>query len=327
MHPHEEGALQTRPAPEEIPPVLVWHPRAEEYRRALMARLPGVPIEVRTGAPHSPVRSEAEILLGWALPPEALIQVPNLRWMQATGAGVDDLLQRPDLPDHVQVTRSLGRFGDQAAEYTVGYLLHWLLRIEDYRRNQDRGVWRQMSRPLLADRTVGIIGLGSIGSAIAERLSAFGTTVVGVSRSTRPHPHVRRVYAMKEWRQMLPACEALILALPLTDSTRGMMDEAALRALPAGAALVNVARGAIVQEDALLATLRDGHLTAAVLDVFQQEPLPPDNPLWTEPRAWVTPHIAGPSEIEPIADEFAANYQRFIDGDPLRHEVDRKNGY
>jgi len=327
VHRSEEGALQTRPAPEEIEPILVWHPRAEEYRRALLARLPGVPIELRTGAPQSPSRSEAGVLLAWALPPDAFQQLPRLRWLQATGAGVDELLARADLPESVRVTRSLGRFGIQAAEYTVGYLLHWLLRLEDYRRNQDRGVWRQLARPLLADRTVGIIGLGAVGSAIAERLTAFGTTVIGVCRTARPLPNVNRVYAMEDWRRMLPACEALVLAAPLTEATRGMIDEDALRAMPAGSALVNVARGALVQADALLATLRDGHLAAAVLDVFDQEPLPPDSPLWTEPRAWVTPHVAAPSEIEPIADAFAANYQRFINGEPLLHEVDRSRGY
>ncbi len=327
MHPSEEGALQARPAAEEIEPILVWHPRAEEYRRALLARLPGVPIELRTGAPQSPSRSEAGVLLSWALPPDAFQQLPRLRWLQATGAGVDELLARDDLPESVRVTRSLGRFGAQAAEYTVGYLLHWLLRLEDYRRNQDRGVWRQLARPLLADRTVGIIGLGTVGSAIAERLTAFGTNVMGVCHSARPLPNVSRVYAMEDWRRMLPDCEALVLAVPLTAATRGMIDEAALRTMPAGSALVNVARGAIVEADALLATLRDGHLASAVLDVFDQEPLPPDSPLWTEPRAWVTPHIAAPSEIEPIADEFAANYQRFINGEPLQHEVDRSRGY
>ncbi len=327
MHPPEEGALRKRPAAEEIESILVWHPRAEEYRRALQARLPGVPVEVRSGAPQSPSPSNASVLLAWALPPDAFQQLPRLRWLQATGAGVDELLARPDLPQTVRVTRSIGRFGTQAAEYTVGYLLHWLLRLEDYRRNQDRGVWRQLGRPLLADCTVGIIGLGSVGSAIAERLTSFGADVLGVCRTARPMSHVSRVYAMRDWRRMLPACDALVLAAPLTDETRGMIDEDALRTMPAGSALVNVARGAIVRADALLATLRDGHLAAAVLDVFDQEPLPPDSPLWTEPRAWVTPHVAAPSEIEPIADEFAANYQRFIDGEPLQYEVDRDCGY
>jgi phosphoglycerate dehydrogenase-like enzyme len=323
----EEGALKTRPAAQELEPILIWHPRAEEYRRALMARLPGVPIEVRTGAPQAASTSEASVMLTWHLPPDAFTQLPRLRWLQATGAGVDQILDRPDLPDEITITRSIGRFGEQVSEYVIGYLLHWLLRVEDYRRNQDRGVWKPLERPLLADRTVGIIGLGALGSSIAERLSHLGTTVIGVCRGARPLPHVHRVYDTTSWRRMLSACEALILAAPLTPETKGMIDEEALRAMPDSSVLVNVARGALVDSDALLATLRDGHLAAAILDVFDQEPLPPNDPLWTEPRAWVTPHIAAPSEIEPIADEFAANYQRYLNGEPLVHVVDRDAGY
>ncbi len=327
MNPVDEGAAQARPAAQEIEPILVWHPKAEQYRSALTQRLPGVPIEVRTGAPRAPSPSEAGVLLGWALPPDAFAQLPRLRWMQATGAGVDDLLARADLPAGVTVTRSLGRFGAQTAEYVVGYLLHQLLHVEDYRRNQDRGTWKQLPRPLLADRTIGIVGLGSVGLAIAERLAAFGTTVYGVTRRGRPLPHVRNVYTRDDWRSMLPECDALVLAAPLTDATRRMIDDEALRALPDNAVLVNVGRGALVEPEAMLDALRDGHLSAAVLDVFETEPLPPDSPLWTEPGAWVTPHVAAPSEVDGIADEFAANYQRLLNGESLHNVVDRAQGY
>ena len=135
-------------------------------------------------------------------------------------------------------------------------------------------------------------------------------------------PHVRRVFTPGDWRAMLPHCDALVLAVPLTDETRGMIDAAALAALPATAVLVNVARGALVDEDALLQALRDGRLGAAVLDTLTEEPLPP-----AEPRAWITPHVAGPSEIEPIADEFADNYRRFARGAGLENVVDRRLGY
>lgn len=327
MHPVDEGAAQVRPAAQELEPVLVWHPRADEYRRALNARLPGVPIEVRSGAPRAAAQSEAPVLLAWALPPDAFAQLPRVRWLQATGAGVNDLLGRPDLPVDLTLTRSLGRFGVQTAEYVVGYLLHHLLGVEDYRRNQDRGTWRPLPRPLLADRTVGVIGLGAVGLAVAERLAAFGTTVFGMARRGRPLPHVHRVFPPEDIATMLRGCDALVLTAPLTDSTRGMIDEPAIRALPEGAVLVNVARGALVQSEALLGALRDGHLSAAVLDVFDTEPLPPDSPLWTEPGAWITPHVAAPSEVEVIADEFAANYQRYLNGEPLHNVVDRERGY
>ena len=327
MSSREPGIVAARPAAEEIAPVLVWHPRAEEYRRALLSRLPGVPIDAHGGGCHAALPSDARALLAWRLPPQALLQVPELRWLQVAGAGVDHVLGRDDLPDEVIVTRSLGRFGVQVAEYVLAYLLHLWVGIEEYRRDQDRAVWSPRPRPLLADARVGLVGLGSIGTEVAHALHALGACVLGVCRSGRPRPHVARVFPAAEWQRMLPECDALVLTAPLTAETRGMVDAAALKLLPRGAVLVNVGRGGLVREEALLAALREGHLRAAVLDVFDEEPLPAEHPLWTEPGAWITPHVAAPSEIEPIADEFAANYWRFVNGERLHNIVDRRRGY
>ncbi len=322
-----DGVVRAASAPEDLSPVLVWHPLAEQFRKALRLRIPGIPIETHAGVGRLRRPSAADVLLAWTLPPGALDQLPALRWIQVAGAGVDHFLMRDDLRPQVELTRSNGRFGLQVAEYVVGYLLHTLLGIEDYRRNQDRGVWRQLPRPLLSDRCIGIIGLGNIGSAIAERLTPFGVQILGVCRTARPVPHVARVFAKDDWHAMLPLCDALVVAAPLTTETAGMIDAKAIRALPAGAILLNVGRGGLLDEIALLEALRDGHLGAAILDVFQQEPLPADSPLWTEPRAWVTPHIAGPSEVDPIADEFSENYRHFVSDEPLLNRVERERGY
>ncbi len=291
-----------------------------------MRRLPGVPVEVRSGSVRASP-SEARALLAWSLPPGALTQLPALEWIQVMGAGVDHIIGRDDLSASVQVTRSLGRFGAQMAEYVIGYLLHQLIAIEDYRRDQDRGAWEGQARPLLQDAHIGVLGLGSTGQVVAERLAAFGAEVSGLCRKARPVPHVRHVYDARNWKQMLPTCDGLVLTLPLTPETRGMIDADALQLMPSGAVLINVARGALIDEEALLHALREGVIGAAVLDVFEQEPLPSESPLWTEPRAWVTPHIAGPSEIDSIADEFAENYRRFVDGGALAHLVDLQRGY
>ncbi len=323
----DAGTVPTRPAPESLVPILVWHRRADQYRKALMSRLPGVRIDAHGGEARVSLPSDAEVLLAWQLPPGVLDQMPDLRWIQVTGAGVDGFLRRTDLRPDIELTRSLGRFPDQAAEYVLAYLLHSLVRIEDYRRNQDRGVWKQLARPLLRDQRIGIMGLGAIGGRIAGRLSALGADVVGVCRHGRPIPDVSRVVAFDAWRSILPGCDALVLALPLTDETAGLIDAEALATLPRGATLINVGRGELVSEDALVEVLRTGHVGAAVLDVFAEEPLPGEHPLWTEPSAWITPHIAAPSEIEPIADEFAANYRRFAGGEALANRVDRDRGY
>lgn len=323
----EAGTVSTKDAPEARPPILVWHPRADQYRTAILDRLGSVHVEAWGESTRPATRSVAEVLLAWQLPPQALTRLPHLRWLQATAAGVDQLLDREDLAESVTLTRSLGRFGVQAAEYVVGYLLQHLLGVDAYGRDQEAGRWQPRDRPLLADMTVGVLGLGSLGATIADRLAAFGAEVIGICRHGRPADSVRRVVAAERWRSALPYCQALVLAVPLTAATRGMVDAEALGHLPPGALLINVARGELVDETALLEALRSGHLGGAVLDVFATEPLPSDSPLWSEPGARLTPHIAGPSEIDSIADEFAANYRRWLAGQTLDNVVDRARGY
>ena len=253
--------------------------------------------------------------------------MPALRWVQVTGAGVDHFLESTELSAAVIVTRSLGRFGIQISEYVIGYLLHHLIGIDTYREKQRSHEWARNNRPLLADRTVGIIGLGSLGLPTANALTALGARVLGVNHSGLAVPGIDDVFSAKSWHNMLPACDVLVIAAPKTVETVGMIDQRALGTLPKGAILINVSRGELIDEDALLEALENGHLGAAVLDVFTAEPLPEDHPLWDQSRAWITPHIAAPSEIEVIADEFAKNYRRYVAGDSLLNEVDRRRGY
>lgn len=311
----------------EQPDILIAHPEADAYRRHIVAHLPGAHVEIwpDRGVPEQPLSAQA--LLTWRPPAGLLEKLPSLTWLHAAGAGVDHLLDRPDLDEEVILTRSRGRFGIQAAEYVAGYLLYLLLEVEDYRRDQDRAVWRPRRRRLLADLTVGIMGLGNVGGCIAARLSALGTTVFGACRSSRPVRGVERVFAGPAWTDMLEHSDVLVLALPLTSDTRELIDAAALERLPKGAILVNVSRGELIVESDLVNALRAGDVGAAVLDTFAEEPLPPDSPLWNEPRAWITPHVAAPSEVEPIAAEFIHNYRRFVDGLELEETVDRERGY
>ena len=333
-----------------IPRVCVWHTQGDTYRDALRKRLPDTPIEAINAAAHetgeavlgapdsgtvanhatsliADAISSAEILLAWKVPPRTLTSMPALRWVQVTGAGVDHFLESTELSAAVIVTRSLGRFGIQISEYVIGYLLHHLIGIDTYREKQRSHEWARNNRPLLADRTVGIIGLGSLGLPTANALTALGARVLGVNHSGLAVPGIDDVFSAKSWHNMLPACDVLVIAAPKTVETVGMIDQRALGTLPKGAILINVSRGELIDEDALLEALENGHLGAAVLDVFAAEPLPEDDPLWDQSRAWITPHIAAPSEIEVIADEFAKNYRRYVAGDSLLNEVDRRRGY
>ena len=333
-----------------IPRVCVWHTQGDTYRDALRKRLPDTPIEAINAAAHetgeavlgapdsgtvanhatsliTDAISSAEILLAWKVPPRTLTSMPALRWVQVTGAGVDHFLESTELSAAVILTRSLGRFGIQISEYVIGYLLHHLIGIDTYREKQRSHEWARNNRPLLADRTVGIIGLGSLGLPTANALTALGARVLGVNHSGLAVPGIDDVFSAKSWHNMLPACDVLVIAAPKTVETVGMIDQRALGTLPKGAILINVSRGELIDEDALLEALENGHLGAAVLDVFAAEPLPEDDPLWDQSRAWITPHIAAPSEIEVIADEFAKNYRRYVAGDSLLNEVDRRRGY
>ncbi len=333
-----------------IPRVCVWHTQGDTYRDALRKRLPDTPIEAINAAAHetgeavlgapdsgtvanhatsliTDAISSAEILLAWKVPPRTLTSMPALRWVQVTGAGVDHFLESTELSAAVILTRSLGRFGIQISEYVIGYLLHHLIGIDTYREKQRSHEWARNNRPLLADRTVGIIGLGSLGLPTANALTALGARVLGVNHSGLAVPGIDDVFSAKSWHNMLPACDVLVIAAPKTVETVGMIDQRALGTLPKGAILINVSRGELIDEDALLEALENGHLGAAVLDVFAAEPLPEDDPLWDQSRAWITPHIAAPSEIEVIADEFAKNYRRYVAGGSLLNEVDRRRGY
>lgn len=329
------------PQMKEIPPILVWHAEGRRYAEALRERLPEAAVTVIEAADHdtgralagsaegpgASARDEAEVLLAWKVPEGALAEFPKLRWVQVSGAGVDHFLGRSDLGKGVLLTRSLGRFGIQVAEYAAGYLLHHLLGIERYREQQRQRLWRRAERPLLADRTVGVIGLGSLGLPVARLLGALGARVLGVRRSGEAIEGIEDVFSAKSWRSLLPRCDALVIAAPRTPETVGMIDAAALAALPPGAVLINVARGDLVDEAALLDALASDRLGAAVLDVFATEPLPDDHPLWDQPAAWITPHIAAPSEVDVIADEFAENYRRFVAGRELLNVIDRARGY
>jgi len=172
-----------------------------------------------------------------------------------------------------------------------------------------------------------VIGLGDIGARIARSGRALGMRAIGVSRTGRPVTGVSRVYRTRALTAALAEADFVVLTVPLSPATRGLLDAAALAAMKPSAWLINVARGPIVDEDAMVEALRAGRIAGAILDVFDIEPLPPTHPLWTLPNVVITPHISGPSTPREIAPLFADNLRRYLAGRPLRHVVDRRRGY
>jgi phosphoglycerate dehydrogenase-like enzyme len=301
----------------------------EALREGIAARCPGLAIETRHlgDTDVAEAAERANIVLGWTVPAEAARRARRLRWVQCIGAGVDRLVTVREIPDSVVITRVGRGFAAAMAEHVLGYLLALTLEVPRALDQQRRRAWEPYSAPLLRDRTALVVGLGEIGGEIARLLRAAGLRVLGVNRSGTPSAHADETWPAAALDDVLPRGEIVVLAAPLTAETRHLLDAGRLALLPRGAWLVNVGRGALVDEPALVGALRAGQVGRAALDVFESEPLPPDSPLWTMDGVIVTPHVAGPDDAAAICDLFAENYARFRAGQPLLYCVDRARGY
>jgi phosphoglycerate dehydrogenase-like enzyme len=276
---------------------------------------------------------EADILFDfdWLAPERLLEHAPRLRWVQGTSAGIGELLRRTGLIDsHLLFTTAAGVHGAPLAEFVLLGLLYFYRDVPRLQRMQRAHHWERYTNRELAGRRALVVGLGAVGRAIAEHLAAQGLEVWGARRAPGPPPQgVSRVLSMSDLGSVLGLIDALILACPLTPETEGLIGAAELAALPEGALLVNVARGPVVDEPALVEALRNGRLGGAALDVAEVEPLPGDSPLWDLPNVLISPHSASTVEAENgrIVDIFLANLQRYLDGKPLINRFDRTRGY
>ncbi|MCX4745014.1 2-hydroxyacid dehydrogenase [Kitasatospora sp. NBC_01287] len=306
------------------PVVLLPYPAAE---------IPGLPggVEVHTfdgaacdgrpGPPPAELLARVELLVvpylrtGTVLP--LLPAMERLRVVQTQTAGVDDI--SPHVPPGVTLCNARGVHDASTAELAVALTLAALRDIPGFVRGQEREEWRSGFYPALADRTVLIVGYGSVGAAIEDRLRPFECEVLRVARTAREAP-AGPVRSLAELPELLPLADVVILAVPLSPQTRGLVDSAFLATLRDGALLVNVARGPVVVTDALLAELTSGRLRAA-LDVTDPEPLPAGHPLWHAPGVLISPHVGGSSSaFLPRAQRLiGAQLTRFAKGEPLAH--------
>jgi glyoxylate/hydroxypyruvate reductase A len=270
---------------------------------------------------------EAEVVYGWKVPPDVWRRARRLRWLQVMGAGVDWALV-PTLPRHVTITRTPGLFGPWMVEYALGWCLWVTQRMATFIAAQRERRWlRDVAPARLGGRTLAVIGLGDIGRAIARAAPALGLTVVGVSLSGRPVRGVRRVFTSRELPQALALADFVVITVPLTRETRGLFGVKMLAAMRSSAWLMNIARGPVVDEAALIEALRTRRIAGAILDVFATEPLPAHHPLWGLENVVITPHISGPSTVEEIAPLFNRNLARYLAGQALQHVVERPRGY
>ena len=270
----------------------------------------------------------ADVILGSIqFPTVHLARARRLRWSQVTGAGVDRFLAKAEIPTGVQLTRADLSFGEQIAEYVIGHLLAHTQRLRTVYALQEARRWEPLTAEFLRGRTLGVAGVGSIGRLVAERARAFGMRTAGLTRSGGDLAGFDRSYGPDQRGAFLSDLDVLVLCLPLTPETHRWIGRAELAVMKPSALLVNVARGAIVDEAALIDALREKRIGGAILDVFETEPLPADSPLWTLDHVTVTSHQAGLNVPDEMIDFFLANLARFRAGRPLEGLVDPERGY
>ncbi len=276
--------------------------------------------------------ARAHVVFGFVIPRDVLALAPRLRWVATPATGIDHLRGTGVLESGVPITTAGGLFGGLIAEHVFAVLLSFARRLPHFAAQQRERAW-QMSRVQgLAGRTIGLVGVGSIGSAVAVRAKAFGMRTLGVGRGApagRTVAGVDRLLGRAALPELLAAADYVVLAAADTPETRGMIGAAELAAMRSEAVLVNVARGSLVDEGALIDALRAGRIAGAALDVFAEEPLPAASALWELPTVLVTPHIATnvPEYLARTVEAFADNVRRFLAGDRLERQLDRGRGY
>ncbi|MEJ2134006.1 MAG: D-2-hydroxyacid dehydrogenase [Desulfofustis sp.] len=271
--------------------------------------------------------SWANIILGQpALIASILKETDQLQWVQSTFAGVEPLC-KPGLPQNYLLTGVKDIFGPLMSEYVFGYILSRERSILATDRNQQNRVWQRIKYRSLANITIGIVGLGSIGRAIARTAAHFNMRVLGMKRTSGEVDFVDQLYLPSELDIFLPQLDYLVLILPDTSESRNFITRKELNMMNKSSILINVGRGVTVNQSDLIAALESKTIGGAILDVFEEEPLLPDNPLWGMKNVVVTPHNSAYSFPEQVVDIFCENYQRFVDGLPLRYAVDFNRGY
>jgi len=302
----------------------IMHARlGDELRAHLDGRLPDVTIDVvRDDRQDPPEAGRYDILVANAFPPGLLSRCRNLRWLQLTSTGTDQLAAERPRPD-LLVTSA----GDIPARAVAEFVMMGMLALAKDAvglvRQQDARVWRLPDARLLAGSTLILLGLGRVGREVARRARGFDMRVIAVTRTGRPSPLADLTVPASELRTVAREADHLVVAVPGTAQTHGLVDSDVVAALPTDACLINVARPAVVASAAVVAALRNGRLRGALLDVHHDEPLPSDSPLWSTDRLWVTPHAAFcyPGEAADLAGLIRDNHRRLHAGEPLRNLV------
>ncbi len=308
--------------------ILSWH--AEEFHKLIeAAHLPALEklAAAKDAAEALPLGTDFDVIFGEpARIRDVLSALPNLRWVQSIWAGVEPLLDPSQRRDYL-LTNARGVFGGLMSEFVFGYLLLHERRVFERLQAQQEKRWDHSRTGTLRGKTIGLLGVGSIGAHLAHTAKHFGMTVRGYTRSSESCRDVDAYYHGSGLPDFATGLDYLVSVLPNIPSTRRIVDASLLSQLPAHAVFINAGRGATVDESALIDALQNGRLALAVLDVFEQEPLPPEHPFWRTSNLLMTFHTSAPSFPADLSRVFIENYHRYVNGQPLLHLVDFERGY
>jgi phosphoglycerate dehydrogenase-like enzyme len=298
--------------------LLILDPRADEYKKALIPKFPDVSI-------HSAQKEEeigdfiekADILLVIRISNEVIKKASKLKWIQALTTGVDYIINLPSLKKEVIVTSTRGMHGPQVSEMAFLLMLALNRKFPEVVRNQDKAIWERWPGRLLWKKKVAILGVGVIGEEIARKCKAFGMEVFGIDIVKRKVESVDIFYGPEDIIKVAKEVDYFIIVAPFTPQTEKMVDSKVLSAMKTTAFLLNLGRGEIVDEGALIKVLKSGKIAGAGLDTYYQEPLPKDHPFWGMKNVIVSPHVAGMSDIyvEQALSIFEENLRRFLKGE------------
>lgn len=307
--------------------LLVILPGREADAQLLVANLKEIEkgLDVRVW-PDVGTPENVEMAVAWNQPKGVLASLPNLRVVASFGAGVEHLVNDPAIPAGVDIVRTVDpALGFGMAEYVVTAIANWRRGWGAYRAAQSCRNWSP--RPYALDGSVLILGMGRMGVAVAHALDSVGYRIAGWKRTAGSVDGVECVSGPRALEEVLGTVDVAVCLLPLTVETEGILDCGFFASMKKGSLLINVGRGAHLNEDDLIAGLAEGRPAQAVLDVFREEPLPTGHPFWAHPAITVTPHVASLTDPRGAAERIAENRRRLIAGEPLLDPVERERGY
>lgn len=260
---------------------------------------------------------------------DLLPKAPRLKWVHSLSAGVDELLVPDLIASDIILTNSRGIHGIPMAEHVMAMMLGFSRQLPESLKNQQRNLWKRTRPDELYDKTIGIIGLGSIGREIAKRAKAMGMKVIATKRTQTTELFVNKLYPPEQLDLVLASSDFVVITLPLTEKTRNLFTLDTFKAMKKTAYFINVARGAILNQNDLITALTDGYIKGAALDVFEVEPLPADSPLWSMEHVILTPHVAAmsPYYLERAIKLFIENLTKYMHSTDMLNIIDKEKGY